>query len=126
MPIATIIGAIVAAGAGITGGILQNRATEKTNKENFELSEIARSDTLSQQAVQNQQQQQSFGLQQQQLGLNSRQHTFAEKESALNRKERNEERGYNRLQHAADRFSEYLNNKQVLTKNRLSPLMRSK
>lgn len=116
MPIATIIGAIVAAGASIVGGVMQNKATEKANKTNLALAGTVREDTLQQQAVQNQQTAQSIALSRRQIDI-------AEKENALNRTERTEEKGYNRMQHAADKYAEYLNNKTALTSARLTPLM---
>jgi len=116
MPIATIIGAIVAAGATIVGGVMQNKATDEANKSNLALAGTVRSDTLEQQKVQNQQTAQSLALSARQIGV-------TEKENALNRAERTEEKGYNRLQHAADKYAEYLNNKTALTSSRLTPLM---
>jgi C-terminal processing protease CtpA/Prc len=125
MPIATIIGAIIAAGATVAGGVMGVRATERANEKNLELAEQDRQDALQKWRDTLKEQARNRELQQQQLGMSRRQLDLTEREYDLNRKERMEEKGYNRLQHAADQYTQYLNNKQVLVKNRLSPLMRS-
>jgi len=120
----SIVGA-AEAGAEIVTGVLNYQEVEKTNRENKAFSERLRQDQLAREAEQNRQQQQAFGLSQQQLGISSRGMAFQEKEAMLNRKEKLDETAYNRLQHAADRYATYLNNKQALIKNRLTPLMRN-
>jgi len=116
MPIATIIGAIVAAGATIAGGVMTTRAQREANEKNLELANITRSDTLEQQETQNK-------IQQEQLKLSKQQVEFNQQEAELNREERAEERGYNRMQNAANRYATYLNNKTALQNQRLSPLI---
>lgn len=117
--IATIISSIVAAGSSYIAGERQGEAVEAANAQSLRLAKMTRADTLAQQSQQNK-------FAKQQIGISQRQLAFQEREAGLDRTERAEERGYNRMQKAADRYSQYLNNKQALVQNRMSPLMRSK
>jgi hypothetical protein len=118
MAVATIIGAIVAAGATVAGGVMQNQATEKANGLNLSLAKLTRSDELKQLGVQNKQNQQSYDL-------SLRGQAFNEATITQNRTDQLEQTGYDRMQHAADKFAEYRNSKVALNSARLSPLMKA-
>lgn len=117
MPIATIIGAIVAAGSTIASGILSARSQSEANQLNLALAREQSQAEATMRQLETQQAQQQLGLARKSLALQ-------EKEAAANRAMQAEQTQYNRLQHAADKFAEYRNNKAALLQNRLSPLMR--
>jgi Skp family chaperone for outer membrane proteins len=119
MPIETIISALIKAGGAVAGGVLSASSQRDANRKNLELASLERADTLKQRAIENKQAAQSLSLSRKGL-------EFQQSEAALNRKERTEERGYERLQNAADRFAEYLNQKNSMVANRLNPLMRGR
>lgn len=112
MPILEVLKLIVdASAAGFTAysGVKGLQETEEINTEGLAFAEKSRRDILNQNRINNE--------------LNEKQLSFTKEEAELNRKERAEQTGYNRLQNAANRYGEYLNNKNALTKSRLSPLM---
>jgi hypothetical protein len=81
----------------------------------LKLAERVRSDTLKQNAISNQ-------MALSNLALSREGMEFGQKEAALNRQERQEQTGYNRMQNAANKYADYLNMKTSLQASRLSPI----
>lgn len=95
MPLATIISAIIGVGGTVAGGLLQNDAAAKANKESKRLAFLNRSD-------QNRQFNESL--------------KFQKEESAANRAERAEQTSYDRLQNRYAKFGNmYTQQKNVQT-----------
>lgn len=118
MGFATALMAIVTAaefGASLYSGKKQEKETEKSNTLAYETYQQEREDRLDLQREQTQRARES-------LSLSKRSQKFAEEQAELNREERDEDRGYNRFQNAANRYSQYLNQKAALTSSRLSPM----
>lgn len=103
-------------GTTIYSGIKQNQEIEDINRENREIAERNEKLMLKQQAITN-------ALNLRQVGLSERVASFNMREAKLNREEREEERGYNRMQNAAKNFAEYLNSKTAIQGARLSPII---
>lgn len=116
MPIATIISGLLSATGTIAGGLMSASAVREANLKNLELAERERADTLKQRNIENVRADKAFSLARQQF-------EFGKEESALNREERKEQTSYDRLQHAADMYAQFRNDKQALLRNKLSPLM---
>ena len=102
-------------GATIWAGVKTNEAIEEANAEGLKLAERVRSDTLKQNAISNQ-------MALSNLALSREGMEFGQKEAALNRQERQEQTGYNRMQNAANKYADYLNMKTSLQASRLSPI----
>lgn len=102
-------------GMTIYSGVKQNQETDKINAENRAIAEEEQAIQERQQNFVNQQTLRNYSLNRQQL-------EFQEEEADKNRTERQEERGYNRMQNAANKYAEYLNTKTGLTSSRLSPI----
>lgn len=102
-------------GATIATGVMQNKETERVNRKNEEIAERNFREEKKQQKFQNM-------LSSQNLALNRQSLALTEKESALNRAERTEERGYDRMQNAANKYAEYLNSKIGIQSTTLSPI----
>ena len=100
MPIAEIIGGILSAGASIIGGSLSVGAQKEANLMNLQLAEQHRRDTLRQRQTEKE-------MAMQGLSLSRRKLDIEEREAELSREERTEQRGYNRMQHAADHYQLY-------------------
>jgi hypothetical protein len=109
MPIATIIGALITAGAGIAGGVINAKAQKEANQKNVELAMLERSDTQNQLDITNKQNEDQLALQKKQIAFNQQQTV--------------EQKGYDRLQHAADMYADFLNRKTALKQANLTPLM---
>lgn len=107
---ALIIASIISGGATVGGGLLQNSANAKANKENLALAHLTRADTLAAQKS-------NLKLAKQQLALNQRGQDFNENEAILNREENTEQKGYARLQNAyqrgADLMTKQMNMNQI-------------
>jgi predicted transcriptional regulator len=116
--LAILKGITTAAQAGMTiySGIKQNQETERINEINQENAEKVYKDEKRQQAFSN-------NLATMQTAMSRESLDFQEKQAELNRKDQLEQTGYNRLQNAANQFSNYLNSKLTLQNNALSPLM---
>jgi hypothetical protein len=114
---ANIVAGIVQSGSTVTGAIIGGVQNRRANRENLKLAYLARDDELRQQEIINRQTEKSFALKRRELGM-------SEKESELNRQERKEQVGYNRLQNAANRWADFLNSQITFDQNRLSPLMK--
>jgi predicted transcriptional regulator len=116
--LAILKGITKAAEVGMTiySGIKQNQETERINKINQENAEKMFKEEKKQQAFSN-------NLATMQTAMSRETLDFQEKQAELNRKDRLEQTGYNRLQNAANQFSNYLNSKLTLQNNALSPLM---
>jgi predicted transcriptional regulator len=116
--LAILKGITTAAQAGMTiySGIKQNQETERINEINQENAEKVYKDEKRQQAFSN-------NLATMQTAMSRETLDFQEKQAELNRKDQLEQTGYNRLQNAANQFSNYLNSKLTLQNNVLSPLM---
>ena len=106
----TLISGTLQAGSTIIGGILQARENEKNRKVADQWNTLQYKNELeAQQAAR------SFA---------ERGQKFTEKESALNRAERTEQKGYDRVQAAYKRAADLLNQNQVMLANRTAPLIR--
>lgn len=116
MGIALIISAIIAAGTTVVAGVAQNQQAKKANKEGLKLAGIQREDTLAQQKTQEE-------LNREQLAISRKAQEMQDREAKLSREERTEERGYNRLQNAANRYSQFLNEQNALVQNRMAPII---
>jgi hypothetical protein len=116
MPVATIIAGIIAASTAIAGGVMNAKAQREANETNLGLSEQSRQDNLKQIAIANKQNATA-------TALNQRQQSFVEKEAALNRGERTEQKTYDRLQNAANIYTKILNEQTVLRNNNMAPLI---
>ena len=107
---AALISGTLSAGSTIIGGILQARENEKNRKVADQWNTLQYKNELeAQQAAR------SFA---------ERGQKFTEKESALNRAERTEQKGYDRVQAAYKRAADLLNQNQVMLANRTAPLIR--
>ena len=104
-------------GATIGAGIAGARETERYNIESRRLAEQARQDQLARER-------REYGLALRSTALGRQGLEFQKEEAGLARQERAEERSYSRLQNAANKAADILNNKELLKKSRLSPLMR--
>ena len=91
MPVGTIIGAIVAAGATITATAISNAAIEDANEQGLKLSKIAREDEL-------RKQRESERLNKAYIRLQKKELQYKREAELFGRKERAEERGYGRRQ----------------------------
>jgi hypothetical protein len=116
MPVATIIAGIISAGAGIAGGVLNAKAQREANATNAGIDAQTRRDNLRQNAVTNKQNAES-------LALSKNQQEFSQNEAKLDRRERLSKLTREQLQHAADNFTQILNENNVLTQNRMAPLI---
>lgn len=119
MPFATTLMAIVGAaefGATMWAGAKGAKQTEAINKEALEMAEEQERYERGVRAKQHR-------MAQETLAMQKRGRRFQEEQAELNREERMEERGYNRLQNAANKYAEFLNNKVALTSARLNPIM---
>jgi predicted GIY-YIG superfamily endonuclease len=116
--LAILEGITKAAEVGMTiySGIKQNQETERINKINQENAEKMFKEEKKQLAFSN-------NLATMQTAMSRESLDFQEKQATLNRQDRLEQTGYNRLQNAANQFSNYLNSKLTLQNNALSPLM---
>lgn len=116
--LAILKGITTAAQAGMTiySGIKQNQETERINEINQENAEKVYKDEKRQQAFLN-------NLATMQTAMSRESLDFQEKQATLNRQDQLEQTGYNRLQNAANRYSNYLNSKLTLQNNALSPLI---
>jgi glutaminase len=118
---APIVGPLLSAGSIITAGLLQKNSMENTNAANLRMSEQLRQDELAQKqkemAMAERQNALQYSLERRKLAAELKQVEYT------NRKE-TEATNYNRLQNAADRFSQYVTNKNALLNSRLSPLIK--
>jgi hypothetical protein len=110
-----IVGAAEVA-TNIVSGVLSNKETERANKENLRLAELAREDKLKQENIQNR-------FTNKNLGLRSKALRFQMDEAEKDRGERMEEKGYNRMQRAANKFAEYLNFNNAYQGSKLSTIL---
>jgi hypothetical protein len=107
---ASFYGGAISAGGSLVAGIFNYFATKETNRQNRELFDINRKDSLAAQKS-------SEKLAKANLALNTRQQTFSESEAVANRAEATEQKGYGRIQSAyqrgADIFSKQLQLNQI-------------
>ena len=92
------------------------KAQKEANAANSADAALNRNDTLRQNAITNKANAKVLALNEQQQGFN-------QTEARLNRKERLDKTTRDQLQHAADNFTQILNDQNVLTQNRMSPIM---
>ena len=104
---ATIISAIIGAGAAITGGVMQNEATRKARNEAKRLGAQEREDVLAQRRREERMGHENLRLQKAGLG-------FQQQEAALSRAERNEDRATNKKQQSVVNALNLLNQNQGL------------
>src|SRR4030042_2496244 len=108
---------LLTAGGTIAGGILQNKAIEKANKENLayarerDAAEERRSSVLA-------------GQQQQQLDLNKKTSMWGKQQQDYENTRLKEESNYKRMQTAADKYAEYLNANAAITSNKMAGFQR--
>lgn len=116
--LAILKGITTAAQVGMTiySGIKQNQETDRINAANNEIAQRNYEDEKSQRIFSN-------NLATMASANARRSLDFQEEEADRNRAERAEERGYNRMQNAANRFSDYLNSKVNIQSNTLSPIL---
>lgn len=103
-------------GATLWAGSKQAEETRKINRESLEFAK-------EQQEYERGERKKAHQIATETLAMQKRGQRFQEREAELNREERQEDRGYNRLQNAANKYAEYLNTKTALTSARLNPIM---
>lgn len=103
-------------GTTLWAGAKGAKQTEAINKEALEMAEEQERYERGERAKSHRMAQETFAMQ-------KRAQRFQEEQTELAREERIEERGYNRLQNAANKYAEFLNNKVALTSARLNPIM---
>jgi hypothetical protein len=82
-PLGTVAGAILGAGTSILSGILNNYATDKTNKQTLALAAQQRADTLAQNKIENDFKKQQIGLQKQSENFSEKNTTEENKVKAM-------------------------------------------
>lgn len=102
--------------ATLWGGSKSAKQTEKINEKYLEMYKGQLEREEEQQDFQN-------AMAEETLAMSKRGMRFNEREAGLNRAEKTEEKGYNRLQNAANKYAEILNKKTALTSARLNPIL---
>lgn len=121
IPYSGLIGGGLQAVSTIGAGLLNVNAQKQANEANLAYAQQLRADELAQQQYQNQQNELTRSMQ---YSLERKKLQMEKEQNAYEKQKYAEETGYNRLQHAADQFATYLNNKNTLLSNRMSPLMK--
>jgi hypothetical protein len=114
---ADLTGGLVSGGSSFIAGIFNYFANERTNKQNRELFDINRKDTL---AVQRS----SEKIAKANLALNTRQQNFNESEAEKNRKEATEQKGYGRIQNAYQRGADIFSQQMQLNQIKAAPFQK--
>lgn len=104
-------------GSSFLAGIFNYFANERTNKQNRELFNINREDTL---AAQRSSEKQAKAV----LALNTRQQAFSEAEAGKNRAEATEQKGYGRIQNAYQRGADIFSQQMQLNQIKAAPFQK--
>lgn len=109
----------ISAGGSLIAGILQYYATQDTNRQNRQLFDIQRKDTLAARRF-------DENMAKETLALNKQQQAWAETEAEKNRREALEQKGYGRMQSAYQRGADLLTQQMNMDAAKAAPLIRGK